>query len=354
MTAQTLPREQTPLSPPAWARGHVSLTDADFLAANVERARPSLVVEVGVASGFSSAVLLSAMHALSGDGWRLYSCDTVDACYFNRDYPVGEAARELLPDVSNWTLRTGIDAYQASRQLPFQAVDFTFIDACHLHPWPVLDLLALLPALRPGSWVCLHDIRLPEIRDDGGSGPQHLFRLWPGEKFSEETHANIGAIRLPDDLSQVSEWVAPVLGEAWETLPQAELLHALSVEPQAAVVLVDQEKHKLIEHPEIAAAIRDCRPLLIWGCGTAGRKALSRCEELRGHIAGAIDSGAGPNHPTGIFEGFDMIPPEDLPSWEAQRPFVIVTSSFHAEITEELTRMGFAPATDFTVARFLL
>ncbi|MFN0132461.1 MAG: class I SAM-dependent methyltransferase [Phycisphaerales bacterium] len=224
--------------PPAWAVGAIGILDAMFLWDMVACARPERVVEVGVASGTSSALLLRAIEAL-GAGVvdeagrpRLMSYELHPYCYFDRTIPVGAAVAEVAADLgAGLSLRVGGTAATAGRELAPQSITLAFIDADHRHPCPTADVLALAPAMARGGWIVLHDIDLPNAAkryenahgtrvDWHQAGAEILFERWPFEKLRGVGEAgNIGAIRLPTERALRHEDLRPAIGAAWETEP---------------------------------------------------------------------------------------------------------------------------------------
>ena len=172
---------------PKWGRGMITEDDARFLHDLILEVRPSVAIELGVASGCSSAVILEAMRqgAAPARGTWLHAFDISERCYFDPSHATGDAVAELTPWNAPHYVFTAGDVLLARERLAGLNAPFAFIDANHLHPWATADLLGLLPALAPGSWVALHDIRLPFVpgrTDPRGHGARHLFEAWPGEK----------------------------------------------------------------------------------------------------------------------------------------------------------------------------
>lgn len=233
-------------APPAWAQGAIAIEDAMFLYDMVWCLRPRRVVEVGVASGVSGAMLLRAL-ADSGvplvdeaGSPALHSFDLHPFCFFDRARPVGGAAAEMAPGLARGlSLHIRKTAADAAEMFAAEPLSLAFIDADHRHPWPTADVLALLPALRPGAWVVLHDIELPEyarrhegthgsIVDWHQAGAQRLFDGWPFEKLrGVEGAFNIGAIRIPDDRPVTRADLQRVIDTPWETTPDPRALRTL-------------------------------------------------------------------------------------------------------------------------------
>ncbi len=208
--------------PPSWVTGHISAEDAQFLIDFVRDEQPSLVVELGIASGASSAALLYALDRLDG-ARMLVSADTQTTCYFNRQRKVGAAVAEMYPHYrATWRCSTA-DARRVRALLPASRIDFAFIDADHSHPMPLFDVLHLAPWMKPEGWIALHDVALPELYPQYQShGPLWLFRAWPGTKLdgSATGAPNIGAIRLPRDLTDLIPMANMLLdAREWEYVP---------------------------------------------------------------------------------------------------------------------------------------
>lgn len=208
---------------PSWVRGAIPPGDAAFLQAMVTAHAPADMLELGVASGVSSAYLLHALDALPAGARprRLRSCDITPTCYFNAARATGEAVRTMYPQpCTTWVLDTDTDARRLSQALPAGSVDLTFIDANHYHPWPLLDLLHVSVLARRQSWVILHDIDLPRLAPQYAAwGAKWLFDEWPFEKLGGGPQQNIGAVRLPADLTALVPLARTLLARPWEHAP---------------------------------------------------------------------------------------------------------------------------------------
>lgn len=213
-----------PLHPaPDWVRGATPVGDAAFLREMVAAHAPVHMLELGVAAGVSSAYLLHALDALPDlpGGRLLGSCDVQPTCYFDAARATGEAVQSMYPQARTaWLLETNTDARRLSQSLAAGSVDLIFIDANHYHPWPLLDLLHLSVLARRGSWVILHDINLPVIAPQFAAwGAKWLFEAWPFDKVAGGLQQNIGAVRLPDDLSRLVPVARALLDRPWEHAP---------------------------------------------------------------------------------------------------------------------------------------
>lgn len=231
---------------PGWVRqGSVSHGDAMFLYAMVRLLRPPMVVEIGVASGCSTAVLACAMAdeglSLVDDrgGPVVHGFDVLDHVYFDPGRPVGCAVRDMAPDLlAAVRIHAGLTARDAGAMFAGRRLPFAFIDANHNHPWTTADLLALAPALAPGAWVAIHDVALERIAHEhaqrvgapapaGGRGPRMLHEWWPWEKIVGAGDGyNIAAVRMPDQPLRRAA-LAGLLDGPWDCRPSAALSHLL-------------------------------------------------------------------------------------------------------------------------------
>ncbi len=330
---------------PRWGRGTITNEDARFLHDLVVELRPPVVVELGVASGCSSVVLLEALarvrqHAAPEEVW-LHSFDVMDRCYFDPSRPVGAAVAQLTPRLlGHWRLTIG-DALRARHQLAGMAAQMAFIDANHLHPWPAADLLALMPVLAPGAWVALHDIRLPllGLPKSNGHGPMHLFENWPGEKRSGGTDHNIGAIRLFSDNQDIRSILGSVLKKPWEAeLPPAtRATLGIKAQPVVPSRLLQRRERALRTAQRAVAA---SRPIYIWGTGQAGRGLLALFRNKRLPVQAFVDRDPAKQGLT--IEGLVVLPPNGVAPSSVPRPFITFGGSFAAEIASALDAAGWS------------
>lgn len=325
--------------PPAWSTGHISLEDAAFLDEMVRELDPAEVIEIGVASGCSSAVLLRALDSLGGER-RLHSFDIANCCYFAKERAVGAAVAELAPDYTrHWRLHTGGDATDAARLLTGRSIPLVFIDADHRHPYPTLDLLGVLPALSEYAWVILHDITLD--RKWQVFGPRYLYAGWTGEKRTPYAGSNIGAIRLTGYHRKTRNECENILRVPWQTTVGSSLLSSLGVDP---FLNIGADAFSCVLAQRIEKVGRAKRPVMIWGAGSTGLACLRALVTLKNPPVGFIDS----DHSKvgSEIEGRPIHGPQIL-NQNGLRPYIVIASSYSREIEETLVRLDFAAGSDF-------
>jgi predicted O-methyltransferase YrrM len=202
---------------PAWVSGNISDYDSRFLAGLVSFANPRRLVEIGVASGWSSAVVLKALA--TADGQRtLAGIDLSPDYYLDPSIPTGRAVQDSVPDLAaNYRLLTGRLAFDVMPEVG--SIDFAFIDGHHMHPWATLDMLSVLPFLERGRWVAMHDLNLCTLERHAhrNRGPFYLFYMWPDQKLhSTQQPTMIGAVVLDRSPADYLPALLEILYTPWE------------------------------------------------------------------------------------------------------------------------------------------
>ncbi|MFG0245871.1 MAG: class I SAM-dependent methyltransferase [Phycisphaerales bacterium JB052] len=227
-TRPWLSEMQALFKPPAWCRDYIRLHECAFVWDFIEAVRPDRTVEIGTASGVSSAMMLHAIDRFCDDDAILLSFDIATRCYFDPSRPLAAAIGEMAPGlIDRAHTYSYTDAADAASVFRHGEVDLLMIDGEHANPAPVVDLISLLYALKPNAWVLLHDVELEHIdngeHDDDGrhSGAGRLFRGWPFEKLQligEHPHdRNIGAIRMPEPPHDALPVLLEMLIGPWES-----------------------------------------------------------------------------------------------------------------------------------------
>jgi len=204
---------------PAWAVASISDIDAAFFAGLVVETRPRKLVEIGVASGWGSCVLLHALETAGVQGSEIHGVDIADRFFYDAAYTTGQCVRDVMPErVACYHLTTGVTIGECASKIG-SGIDFVFIDAHHMHPWATFDLLAVMPFVEPGSWIAMHDLNLSrkEDQEHRNRGPKYLFEGWEGDKLhSIQEPTMAGAIRMPDDAAAVLPLLLDILYTPWE------------------------------------------------------------------------------------------------------------------------------------------
>lgn len=226
--------------------GPITAGDGIAIAAFMSALRPKQMIEIGAASGFSSAFILDmaeGLGLLQKDEVFLQSLDIV-AVRPNGNR-TGDLLRTLYPQHDpHWKLHapaTSVDILNGHlERLNAGENALAFIDGGHTHPWPVTDVIAMRKQLPKGSWILLQDVQIMErwIADcvihsvpsaEPVRGAQLAVSLWPGTKWiGQGMSYNMAAIKLDIDDEAFATYVRSALDYADEIpFEHRELLLAL-------------------------------------------------------------------------------------------------------------------------------
>lgn len=136
----------------------MSLLDKEFLNSLILRLKPKKILEVGVAAGSSSVVILNAIK--NDPDATLYSIDFSEQWYRNGDYKTGFLVqRDFSHLADKWKLYAGDFAMSYMDEIGVD-IDFCLIDTVHAVPGEILDFLMVLPFLKEHAVVVFHDTAL--------------------------------------------------------------------------------------------------------------------------------------------------------------------------------------------------
>ena len=197
--------------------GAVSEYDVRFLCDLIDKYRPTNVLELGVASGMSTTFLLRSLERVSNK-CMLYSVDFGENYYVDPTKKVGYLINEIIPNPGcKFELHRGCWAGDAERILGGQKLDLIFIDANHMHPWPTIDTMMLLPLANPEAVMAHHDIALHTNPGyEHGIGPFNVFDEFPEPKFASQCdQKNIGAFQLAKPFAAYESILLRALEKPW-------------------------------------------------------------------------------------------------------------------------------------------
>jgi len=139
--------------------------ESRFLNGLVRYFKPAKILEVGVAAGASSCVLLNAVKDMQETA--VHSVDISKAYYKNPSLLSGWKAKELFPDHARWNLYLGVDLAEIIENQIKGGIDFLLLDTAHVHPAETLSFLSAFPYLSGDAIVVLHDVNLFNDPDPG-------------------------------------------------------------------------------------------------------------------------------------------------------------------------------------------
>lgn len=239
------PRRKILLKLSSYGRGLerlVGMTEDEsaFLCGAIKEFRPKKILEIGVATGGSTAVILQALE----DNGASYEMHSIDIAKKHAEYnaeDVGFLATFAKENnlINSEGLR-GSHEFHCGKILPQVIdeiggdIDFVILDTVHFLPGEVLDFLAMLPYLKGGAVVVLHDVALNQYKRQSGwadaCATGVLFGAVTAEKFlsfmPEDLfrYPNIAAFRINEQTLENIDNVFLSLILCWKYLPAEEQL----------------------------------------------------------------------------------------------------------------------------------
>lgn len=193
-------------------KSEMSYKERAFINGIIRKAKPKVLVEMGLSAGGSSCVILNAIK--DNPESHLYSFD-YNTNWYRDEYKRQDMGRKtgflvdlLLPILkSKWSLYTGGVPSQYFHNLPNEGVDVCLIDTAHFNPGEHLNLLEILPFMKRNGLIIFHDTIYHAYCSFSNQGYTNYVALnsLSGKRVqlkSENTHGlpNIGAVVLGETI----------------------------------------------------------------------------------------------------------------------------------------------------------
>ena len=134
----------------------MSQREANFINGIIRKIRPINCLEIGVASGGSSILILNAIKDIENS--NLISLDLNKQLFLNQTKRTGHRVNEYFPELmKKWKLFTGDLPHKFLSKLNIK-YDFLFIDTAHITPGEILNFIEALPFLNENSVIVIHDL----------------------------------------------------------------------------------------------------------------------------------------------------------------------------------------------------
>lgn len=199
-----------------------------FLCGLIKKYAPKKIVEIGVAAGGTTSVILNCIHML-GLKSGLFSIDLSEDFYSDSSKRTGylsEECKTMLGAQLDHTMHTGKYAVECVYDVG-EGIDFLILDTVHSLPGELLDFLAYCPYLKKGGVVVLHDTALNHYSASESFesfATRVLFSAVAASKMSYRD-MNIAAFIVSDDTVKYIGNVFSALMITWKYMPsQKELL----------------------------------------------------------------------------------------------------------------------------------
>ena len=213
-----------------------SYLDKCFLNGVIRKLKPKKVLELGVAAGGTSLIILNALKDIPGS--FLYSSDISEKLYDDNTKLTGHEVKDNCPDLmKNWKLYTGNVIGEYIEEIG-DGIDLAFIDTNHVAPGEMLDVLMVLPFLKENATIVFHDTNLHQYGWKSGRSCSRRNRRCASSytnglvinylrgdiyypKFVNKRYddVNIGAIKLSPNQKQYYFQYINILSIQWDYFP---------------------------------------------------------------------------------------------------------------------------------------
>ena len=197
----------------------------EFLNGIIRKFRPKKILEIGVYYGGSSIIMLNAIKDIKDS--NLYSID------LNSKKEVGLCVYKYFPDLlKKWHLFKGNMASKFLKKIG-NNVDMVFIDSAHFEPGEILHFLIILPFLKEGAIVILHDIgnQITQGYERNEWAPYIIFNSIRGHKYlpsgNQILKHDIGAVQLEKNQYKYYKDYLRLLGGQWQYFPKEKYINQI-------------------------------------------------------------------------------------------------------------------------------
>ena len=208
----------------------MSESEIEFLLNLIDKRSPYKLVEVGVAAGGTTAIIVEHLKRVRHK-CKMFSIDKSPDYYRDNSKKTGYHAIDYIKssaDIVEHNFLFGKYAVEYAEQIG-SGIDFLILDTVHSLPGELLDFLGFLPYLSEGTVVVLHDVCLNHMSDNiAGFATQVLLDVVSGEKIfdvsMENGYSNIGAFIVNENTRKNIQDVFRALLISWRYIPDQEQL----------------------------------------------------------------------------------------------------------------------------------
>lgn len=297
-------------------KSQMSGEQLSYLCGLIKMFAPNKIVEVGVADGGTTAVVLNCIDKL-GLNSEVHSIEKEAKSWTAPSKESGYLAEE-----SKAFLKNNIQHKLNIGVLPDyidkigEGIDFLILDTTHKLPGELLDFLVALPYLKDGAIVVMHDIWLNHwapYNDMNAQATRVLLSAASGERLvssSASSDLNIGAFIVSEDTRKYVENIFHALALSWIYIPddnylalcrecyaryyKEELvkLFDLAVEKNKATRSREIEKWRnvALDMADFVKQIIDIDNLYIYGAGMYGKSMRVFLDGLGKNVSGYVIS----------------------------------------------------------------
>lgn len=205
----------------------MSRDDHGFLSGIIKMIKPRKILEVGVAEGGTTAVIVKSLEML-GLECEMYSVDINEELYKNNNCDTGYIfKKQEKPSKIKHEFLFGRTIAGQIENFVGGGIDLAILDTTHQIPGEILDFLSVLPFMAENGTVVLHDINLNYFngmsKEDSRVKVSHkciatkiVFATVVAEKYCNyDMMSNIGAFKINEDTYKYSLNLFMALSLTW-------------------------------------------------------------------------------------------------------------------------------------------
>ncbi|MEI0518270.1 class I SAM-dependent methyltransferase [Brachyspira murdochii] len=199
----------------------MSLEERKFVNGIIRKTKPKKILEVGVASGAGSMLLLNSIKDTDA---KLYSIDYLENWWVDQTKKIGYLVEENTPNLlSKWKIYRGGVSAKFLEEIG-EEIDICMLDTMHANPGEILDFITILPFLKKNGILIIHDIQLHAGKWKEQFDPTccNLLSAVRGYTFMPESaykvnncFLNIGAVVLDDNIKEYIDNILLLLTMRW-------------------------------------------------------------------------------------------------------------------------------------------
>lgn len=220
--------------------GYAGMSDFElsFLCGALKAFRPKKIVEIGVAAGGTTTVILNCLEKIN-TCCEIYSVDICEKCYIDTSQKTGFIARNYLKQK---TLNTIKHQFMLGETIASRideigrGIDFVILDTMHALPGELLDFISLYPYLDKRAVIVFHDVGQSQLGLGNINGAPYEYaslvtlstimgeKYMPYDKDRIAGLSNIGAVRLNENTPDSIENLFLSLFVNWNYIPDKKSL----------------------------------------------------------------------------------------------------------------------------------
>lgn len=218
-------------------------SESAFLCGMLKKFQPKKIVEVGVAEGGTTAIILQCLEDI-GQKYVMHSIDISEKLWCDKTKETGITAKYVKEKkiISPDSELCGVHNFHFGKVLPSvieeigDGIDFVILDTAHSLPGEILDFLTVLPYLKKNAVIVMHDVSLNQRFDfSQAHATTTLFSVVVADKFLNYLpdavdmiyhYPNIAAFQINEQTRENIENVFLALILRWRYFPQREHIRA--------------------------------------------------------------------------------------------------------------------------------